>query len=166
MSCSIHVFQIKIICFCINNSNSCKCILGTKVLPVYRRVELYLLPLQYEIHYNIMPKYTLRPVHICSLLLQWLRQLFADTSQRRPGFDPRAIHVEILLGQVVWEQISLRVFLASIIPPMLHTHTSFIHLQRYINLAILSFVKQSLHLLFVTSAFTLFQLLVRKASIA
>jgi hypothetical protein len=64
----------------------------------YRRVELQLLSLQYEIHHNIMPECTLRRVHNCSLLLQWLRQLFADTSQRRPGFDPRAVHVDILLG--------------------------------------------------------------------
>ena len=113
-----------------------------------------------------MPEYTLRPVHIFSLLLQRLKQLFADTSQRRPGFDPRAVHVEILLDQVVWEQIPLRVFLVSIIPPMLHTHASFIHLRRHTNLAIHGFVKQSLHLLFVTSAFTLFQRLVRTASVA
>ena len=71
-----------------------------------------------------MPEYTLRPVRISSLLLQRLRQLFADTSQRRPGLDPRAVHVEILLGQVVWEQISLRLFFVSIIPPVLHTHSS------------------------------------------
>jgi hypothetical protein len=100
-----------------------------------------------------MPEYTLRPLYNCSLLLQWLRQLFADISQRRPGFDPRHVHVEILLGQFVLEQISLRVFLVSVIPPVLHTHTSFIHLRRYKNLAILSFFKQSLHLLFGTSAF-------------
>ena len=58
--------------------------------------------------------------------MQWLRQLLADVSLRRPGFDPRPVHVNFVMGKVALGQVFVIVVLrfppVSVIPPVSRTH--------------------------------------------
>jgi hypothetical protein len=57
--------------------------------------------------------------------LPWLRRLVAGLSPRRPGFDPRSVHMGFVVDKVALGLVFLPVLQfspVSIIPPMLHTH--------------------------------------------
>ena len=55
----------------------------------------------------------------------WLRRLLVKLSRRRPGFDPRPVHVRFMVNKVALGQASLRLLLfslVSVIPTVLKTH--------------------------------------------
>jgi hypothetical protein len=52
------------------------------------------------------------------------KRLVSDLSPRKPGFDPRSVHVRLVVDKVALGQVFLRVrpfSPVSVIPPMLHT---------------------------------------------
>jgi len=63
----------------------------------------------------------------------WTVQLVASISQQKPEFNPRPVHVRLVMGRVamgyVMNQV-LRIYPVIIIPPMLRTH---LHLSATIN---------------------------------
>jgi hypothetical protein len=57
------------------------------------------------------------------IAVPWLRRLAAGLSPRRPGFDPRSVHVGFVVDKVVLGQVFLRVLRfspVSFIPPVLY----------------------------------------------
>jgi hypothetical protein len=57
--------------------------------------------------------------------VSWLRRLLAGLSPQRPRFDPRLVHVRLVVDEVALGQVPLSVFQfspVSIIPSALHTH--------------------------------------------
>jgi hypothetical protein len=63
-------------------------------------------------------------------VLPWLRRFVVGLSPLRPGFDVRPVYKTFLVAKVTLRQVSHRVPRFSpvrIIPPLLHTHISFIY---------------------------------------
>ena len=64
--------------------------------------------------------------HVWNDTVTWLRRLVAFMSLQRPGFDPSPIQVRFMADKIALRLVLLAVFRfspASIIPPMLHTHS-------------------------------------------
>jgi hypothetical protein len=61
-----------------------------------------------------------------SLAHETAQPLVVGFSLRRPGFAPKAVHVEFVVDRVALGQVFLRVLqflLVSVIPPLLHIHS-------------------------------------------
>jgi len=53
---------------------------------------------------------------------QWLRGLIVDLSLRKPGFDPRSVHVRFMVDKVALRYLPVfRFSPVSIVLPILHT---------------------------------------------